>query len=88
MLVIPKDGFLDILKAEEDIEPVALAPVVVLNKNNEDLDEDEEPKMDQKELDQIDEGQIIEDIDAVALGPVLVADIVQIAVVWAAEMAT
>ena len=43
--------------------------------------------MDPKELDQIDEGQIIEDVEEVAPGTVLVADIAQIAVVWAAEMA-
>ena len=56
--------------------------------NTEDVDEDEDPKMDLEELDQIDEGQIIEDIDVIALGPTPIADIAQIVAVWAAEMAT
>ena len=43
--------------------------------------------MDPNEPDQMDEGQIIEDIDAVALGPAPAADIAQIVAVWAAEMA-
>ena len=53
----------------------------------EDLDDDEEPKMDSEEPDKIDEGQIIEYIDVVVLGLTLVTGIDQIAAVWVAEMA-
>ena len=54
--------------------------------DDENLDEDEESKMDPEEPDQMDEGQIMEDIDAVAPGPAPTTDIAKKAAVWAIEM--
>ena len=47
----------------------------------------EELEMDQEESDQMDEGQIIEDMDAIDPRSAPTADIVQIAVAWATKMA-
>ena len=81
-VVVPKpQPVVDISEAEDVIEPAILAPVVVPGMDDEDIDEDPE------ERDQIDEGEVIEDIEVVAPGPAPVADIAQIAAVWAAEIA-
>ena len=73
----------DIPEGKDIVEPAILALVVV---DDEDIEED--PEMDLEEPDQIDEGQIIEDVEVVAPGLAPVADIAQITVVWAAEMAS
>ena len=72
-----------VVKAEVDVEPTVIAPVVVLEIDDEDIDEDKEPEMDPEELDYMEEG-----IDAVAPGLALAANIAQIAAIWATEMAT
>ena len=48
--VISEDGLIDV-PDEADIEPVVLAPVVIPDMDDEDLDEDEEPEMDSAEPD-------------------------------------
>ena len=66
-----------VAEAEADIEPAVVAPVVVPEVDNEDVEEDvdkyEEPEMDPKELDHMEE-----DIDAVAPRPAKGTDIAQI----------
>ena len=74
-LIIPK----------KDIEPVVLASVII-PEMEEALDKDEERKMDPEELDQMNEGQIIEDMDAVVPRSAPATDIAYIAVVLVAEM--
>ena len=79
-LVIPEDGLLaGILEVEEDIKPAILVPIAISEMDDEDLDEDKELEIDPEEPDQIEEGQIIEDITKIVLGPDV--EIAQIAAV-------
>ena len=87
-VVIPEpQPVIDIPGAEGDLEPAILAPVVAPKMDDEDIDEDEELEMDLEESNKIDEGQIIEDIDAVAPRSIPATDIAQITAVQAVEMA-
>ena len=49
------------VEAKADIEPMVVAPVIVLEVNDEDIDEDDEPEMHPEEFDHMNEG-----IDVVA----------------------
>ena len=68
-LVVLEDELVDVPEANEDIEPVILAHIVILEMDDEDLDKDKKLEMDLVELDQMEKGQIIEDIAEVVLGP-------------------